>query len=145
MIRVLCTCLLLLLVSATTLFAESASSPQEQAMSDTLDLWREGRYEQLFDTLAGRGSTSKERFVMKMRGTSIRPACCWQKLEQFKLVKEQSESARVYAKIGLEGTSSVSLSSTREFKLVREDDGWKMLMKDILGLAGNPGAKTKKR
>jgi len=43
--------------------AGTAPDVLQQSMSDTLDLWREGRYEQLFERLAHRGRTSKEQFV----------------------------------------------------------------------------------
>jgi hypothetical protein len=69
--------------------AESAPAILEQSMSETLDLWHEGRYDQLFEHLAHRGKTSKEQFVKKMRDTSIRPACCFQKLENFKVLNEK--------------------------------------------------------
>jgi len=61
----------------------------EKSMSDTLDTWREGRYEQLFEQLAHRGKTSREAFVKKMSESSIRPACCWQKMENFRVLNEK--------------------------------------------------------
>jgi hypothetical protein len=50
---------------AVTARAETAPGILEQSMSDTLDLWREGRYEQLYERLAHRDKTSKEQFVRK--------------------------------------------------------------------------------
>ena len=81
--------LAVLLGPARTSRAESAPGILEQSMSDTLDLWREGRYEQLYEHLAHRGRTSREQFVTKMRETTIRPACCFQKLENFKVLNEK--------------------------------------------------------
>lgn len=135
--------LLLLLPICTVLpvAAETSAAQLEQSMSDTLDLWREGRYEQLFERLAHRGKTSKEQFVAKMRETSIRPACCFQKLENFKVLNEKRTEATVYAKVGLEGTPNVSESATREFKLTHEENLWKMQLADVLALSG---AKAKK-
>ncbi len=54
-----------LLMQAEPARAVSTPGVLEQAMSDTLDLWREGRYEQLYDHLAHRGKTSREQFVKK--------------------------------------------------------------------------------
>jgi hypothetical protein len=116
--------------------AESPSAVLEQSMSDTLDLWREGRYEQLFERLAHRGKTSREQFVKKMRDTSIRPACCFQKLENFKVLNEKRTEATVYARIGLEGTPNVAESTTREFKLTHEENTWKMQLADITAISG---------
>jgi dTDP-4-amino-4,6-dideoxygalactose transaminase len=123
--------------------AESSPALLEQSMSDTLDLWREGRYEQLFDHLAHRGKTSKEQFATKMRETSIRPACCFQKLEEFKVLNEKRTEATVYAKVGLEGTPNVSESSTREIKLTHEGNLWKMQLNDVLSISGAAGKKSK--
>jgi hypothetical protein len=123
--------------------AETTPAILEQAMSDTLDLWREGRYEQLFERLAHRGKTSREQFVKKMRDTSIRPACCFQKLENFKILNEKRTEATVYATVGLEGTPNIDESSTREFKLTHEENLWKMQLADIVAISGASGKKNK--
>ena len=132
-----------LLLQVTPVGAESTPIVLEQSMSDTLDLWREGRYEQLFEHLAHRGKTSKEQFVKKMRDSSIRPACCFQKLENFKVLNEKRTEATVYAKVGLEGTPNVAESSTREFKLTHEENIWKMQLADVLSLSGVTAKKTR--
>jgi len=116
--------------------AESSPTILEQSMSDVLDLWRDGRYEQLYEHLAHRGKTSKEQFVKRMRDTSIRPACCFQKLERFKVLNEKRTEATVYAKVGLEGVPNVAESSTREFKMTHEENIWKMQLADVLSLSG---------
>lgn len=115
----------------------------QQSMSETLDLWREGRYEQLFERLARRGKTSRETFVNKMQGTNIRPACCWQKMENFKLLNEKRTEATVYVKVGLEGTPTAAESSTREFKLTHEGGIWRMQLSDIFSIAGVTAKKTR--
>lgn len=125
-------------------YAETAASVLQQSMSDTLDLWREGRYEQLYERLSHRGKTSKEQFVARMRDSARRPACCWQKMENFKVLNEKRTEATVYVKIGLEGTPSPVESVTRDFKLSHDSQSWKMQLSDIFDLAG-AGAKKKKR
>lgn len=141
----------LIMMSGTDMPAFSADNVAvlEQSMSKTLDLWREGRYEQLFERLAHRNKTSKETFVKKMRDTNIRPACCWQKMENFKLLNERRTEATVYAKVGLEGPSGAARSSTREFKLSHEEGIWKMQLSDIFSMSGVTGKKgthsTRKR
>jgi len=130
-----------LLVPAAPVQAATAAADLEQAMSDTLDLWREGRYEQLYEHLAHRGKTSREQFVRKMRDTTIRPACCFQKLENFKVLNEKRTEATVYARVGLEGSANATDSSTREFKLTHEEQIWKMQLADILSIAGVTGKK----
>jgi hypothetical protein len=144
--RTTLTVLLLLMVlnfSVVLSIAETSPAHLEQSMSDTLDLWREGRYEQLYENLSHRGKTSKEQFVKKMRDTSIRPSCCFQKLENFKVLNEKRTEATVYAKIGLEGTPNVAESSTREFKLTHEENLWKMQLADIIAISGASGKKAR--
>jgi hypothetical protein len=133
----------LLLGALTPATAETSSTALEQSMSDTLDLWREGRYEQLYEHLAHRGKTSKEQFVKKMYDTTIRPVCCFQKLDNFKVLNEKRTEATVYARVGLEGTPNVSESSTREFKLTHEENTWKMQLADVLALSGATAKKAK--
>jgi len=125
--------------------AETTTAVLEQSMSDILDLWREGRYEQLYEHLAHRGRTSKEQFVLKMRDTVIRPACCFQKLENFRVLNEKRTEATVYARVGLEGAPNAAESSTREFKLTHEEHIWKMQLADVLSIAGATGKKSKHR
>jgi hypothetical protein len=135
-----------LLLTSLFMQAESAqaiTSPGvlEKSMSETLDLWREGSYEQLYERLAHRGRTSREQFVNKMRNTTIRPACCFQKLENFRVLNEKRTEATVYARVGLEGTANASESSTREFKLTHEEQVWKMQLADVLSISGASGKK----
>ena len=134
-----------LLAPAAPAGAESSAGALEQSMSDTLDLWREGRYEQLYEHLAHRGKTSREQFVNKMRDTTIRPACCFQKLENFRVLNEKRTEATVYARVGLEGTPNAAESCTREFKLTHEEHIWKMQLADVLSISGATGKKKKHR
>lgn len=122
--------------------AGEAGSVLEKSMSDTLDTWREGRYEQLYELLAHRGKTSRETFVIKMQESTTRPVCCWQKLEHFRVLNEKLTEATVYAKIGLEGTPGGAESTTREFKLTHQEGGWKMQLADVLSIAGATGKKA---
>lgn len=135
--------LLTVALSGGTARAESPAAVMEQAMSDTLDLWREGRFEQLYERLAHRGKTSKEQFVERMRDASVRPACCHNKLNSFKVLNEKRTEATVYAKVGLEGTPSAAEAVTREFKLTHEENSWKMQLADVVSIAGVTGKKKR--
>jgi len=133
----------ILLFGMSSAFAETPSSILEQSISDTLDLWREGRYEQLYEQLSHRGKTSREQFVARMRNSARRPACCWQKMENFRVLNEKRTEATVHVKIGLEGTPSPVESSTRDFKLSHDSQTWKMRLNDVLDLAGVSGKKSR--
>lgn len=132
---------LFLLSGPVGLSFAAPESSLEKALSDTLDTWRDGNYEQLFEQLAHRGKTSREAFVKKMRESNVRPACCWQKMENFKVLDEKRTEATVYVKVGLEGTPNASESVTREFKLTHMEGVWKMQLSDILSMAGISGKK----
>ena len=133
----------LFLFGMPSAYAETAVSVLELSMSDTLDLWREGRYEQLYEQLSHRGKTSREQFVARMRNSARRPACCWQKMENFRVLNEKRTEATVHVKIGLEGTPSPVESSTRDFKLSHDSQTWKMRLNDVLDLAGVSGKKSR--
>jgi hypothetical protein len=135
--------LFFLILPVSPVCAETSPALLEQSMSESLDLWRDGRYEQLYDRLTRRGKTSKEQFVKKMKETSIRPACCFQKLENFKVLNEKRTDATVYAKVGLEGSPGSPQSSTREFKLTHEENLWKMQLSDVISLSGASGKKAR--
>jgi hypothetical protein len=134
--------MVVMLAGAESGRASDPVSALEKSMSDTLDTWRDGRYEQLFEQLAHRGKTSKEAFVKKMRETTTRPACCWQKMENFKVVNEKSTTATVYVKVGIEGTPGGADSITREFKLTLQEGAWKMQLADVYAIAGVSGKKS---
>ena len=137
-------CLLILFLLPTfPIRAETSPAVFERAMSDTLDLWREKHYEQLFNRIAHRGKTSRESFVKKMSEAVVRPACCFKKMDNFKVLNEKNTKATVYVKIGLEGVPNVTESCTREFKMTHEDGIWKMRLSDIYSMAGVPGKKKK--
>ncbi|HXE97451.1 MAG TPA: hypothetical protein VN642_13665 [Dongiaceae bacterium] len=133
--------MVLMLVGAGYGSAAETESILEKSMSDTLDTWRDGRYEQLFEMLAHRGKTSRETFVKKMRASTTRPACCWQKMENFKILNEKRTEATVYVKIGLEGAPDTAGSTTREFKLTHQEGVWKMQLADVFSIAGVTGKK----
>ncbi|MDK9717420.1 MAG: hypothetical protein OEL57_05860 [Trichlorobacter sp.] len=121
--------------------AEQRNDPREQALSDTLDLWREGRFEQLYDSLSHRSGMTRERFVQNMKDVEIKPVCCFNKLNAFRLISEKRTTAKVFARLGMEGGPGTDASQSREFTLDHEEGRWKMRMTDVKNLAG---AKKKK-
>jgi hypothetical protein len=128
---------------ASGVCAEQRNDPREQALSDTLDLWREGRFEQVYDCLSHRNGMSRERFAMFLRDAAGHPACCHQKLNNFRVISEKRTTAKVYAKLGMEGSPGTDSSQSREFTMDHEEGQWKMRMSDIKALAGLTRKKKK--
>ncbi len=126
----------LFLVLPLCAMADQRSDPREQAISDTLDLWREGAYDKLYDMLSHRNTMTRESFVDQMKDAQIRPSCCHKKLNDFKLINEKKGTAKVYARIGIEGVGSLSDTKSREYTLDHENGIWKMRLADIKSLAG---------
>ncbi len=135
-----CCCLLL---CAAPVLADQRNDPREQALSDALDLWHEGRFEQLYDTLSHRSGMTRERFTQAMGEVTERPACCFTKLRNFRLISAGRTTAKVYAQIGMEGGPGADDSKSREFTLDHEEGRWKMRLTDIKALAGTGGAKRR--
>lgn len=133
MFRSLLCCLLL---CAAPALADQRTDPREQALADSLELWREGRYEQLYDVLSRRSGMTRERFSRLLHGAGQRPACCFTKLRNFKLIAEHRTTAKVFAQVGMEGGLQSDGTQSREFTLDHEEGRWKMRMGDIKALAG---------
>lgn len=132
----------------------------ENCISVILDLWREGSFAQIYERLANRGSreqfldkmgvnTYKSPYVNSQPGIQTRrPACCWQKMDNFKVLSTNGNEAIVSVKIGIESTffvedermgsgerESTSISYIiREFKFIHDGDSWKMELSDFLNL-----------
>jgi len=132
------------LIFASFSGAEQRNDPREQALSDSLDLWREGHFEQLYDTLSHRTGMTRERFADLLRHATVRPACCHQKLNNFRVINEKLTTAKVFARLGMDGSPGTDSSQSREFTLDHEEGRWKMRMTDIKALAGKTSHKKKK-
>jgi len=45
-----------------------------------LDLWRDGRYADLYERTTG-GKEGKERFAKMLASAPLKPSCCWEKMQ----------------------------------------------------------------
>lgn len=135
----------LLFFTVSPVSADQRNDPREQAISDALDLWRDGRFEQLYDSLSQRSGMTRERFVRLLKEAEIRPACCFNKLRDFRLINEKGTTAKVFTRLGMETMIGEEASQSREFTLDYEEGRWKMRMGDIRSLAGRSGHLRRKR
>lgn len=114
---------------------EEAASSAQAAFEEILDLWRDGRYDDLYDRTQLSGKVAREDFARRLEDASTKPACCWQKLQDVTVHVENNDFAVVRAKIGLEGDGDISYK-TRSYKLVRERNVWRISQADLFYLAG---------
>ncbi len=144
---------LLLLALVTTLFcpvlAESAypadaglAAEARQGLEEILDLWRDGKYAELYERTTESGKETKERFINRLIAAPLKPACCWEKMQDVRVTVKKENVVAIRAKIGLEG-GVANEYKTRSFKLMKEDGVWKISQTDILNIAG--ATKAKKR
>ena len=110
-----------------------------------LDLWRDGRFEELHDHTYAAGGRSRESFLRKMSHAAFRPACCWEKMRDVRVAMSGDGAATLSARIGLERTGTETASCTRSFRLRREGGVWKASMSDILAIAGASRKKSSGR
>ena len=114
---------------------EDLKASAEREFGEILDLWHDGKYEELFDRTDGSGNVTREDFAVRLAKAPYHPACCWEKLRDVRVVMKSDDSARIRASVGLEGPGR-SFTSTRDYRLVREDGVWRIAMKDVMAMAG---------
>ena len=120
---------------------EALQAEARQGFEQILDLWRDGRYDDLFERTITGGKMTKESFSVRLAGATLRPACCWEKMQDVKISAGKGKTVTVRAKVGLEGMSGTEFK-TRSYRMVKEEGVWKLSQADILSLCG--GAKKKK-
>ena len=112
-----------------------------------LDLWREGRYDDLYERTTSAGRVSRESFGRRLAAASRRPACCWEKVQEMRITVRDDSTVTVRARVGLEGGTAGTEFATRSFRLVKEEGVWRLPASEILSLAGakKGGSAAKKK
>lgn len=143
---ILCGVMSGLVVAAGPASADSSMDAEVRRDFETaLDLWRDGRYDELYRRTYPTGKQTKEAFVRKLSASGIRPACCWEKLQDVKVSVSDVGKAMLHARVGLETGGTETDHCTRSFQLRREEGIWKASATDILALAGDYGRKKRRK
>jgi hypothetical protein len=124
---------------------EAGNNEVRRDFETILDLWRDGRFAELYDRTYAAGSRSRESFLRKISLADRRPACCWEKMQEVKVTVSGAGTATLHARIGLERTGTETDSCTRSFRMKRESGVWKASLSDILSLAGTSRKKSSRR
>jgi hypothetical protein len=123
---------------------QEAQTEPGRGFEEILDLWRDGKYDAVYERTIPSGKQSRESFVTKLSSADRKPACCWEKLQDVRVTEQDGRQATLRAKVGLEGKDGSTDFSTREFKLRKKDGVWKAAASDILSLSGK-GKKSSRR
>lgn len=99
-----------------------------------LDLWRDGRFADLYERTAG-GRSGKESFAKKMAAATRKPACCWEKMQEARVNLKGDRNATVHARLGFEGSVPGTEFVTKGIKLRRDDGAWVISQADLFALA----------
>ncbi len=113
---------------------EELKAEVKRGVEEILDLWRDGKYGELYERTVASGKKTKEQFGKSMAAAPLRPACCWEKMQEVKVSVQGDSKATVRAKLGFEGGGTTEFK-TRSFKLVKEEGAWRVSQQDILSLA----------
>ena len=114
-----------------------------RGFEEILDLWRDGRYDDLYARTRPGGKITRESFRARLAAAPLRPACCWEKLQEVTVRVSGSRKATLHAKVGLEGGVEVEYK-TRSFTLKQDGGVWRVAPGDLLALAEAKG-KVKRR
>jgi hypothetical protein len=123
---------------------DTTSSEQDvlRDFEKILDLWRDGRYGDLFERTAG-GKESKEQFAKRLTSAPRRPACCWEKMQEARVSLKSDRAATVRARLGFEGGVSGTEFVTKGIKLKKEDGLWIISQTDLFSLANLSKKRTR--
>ena len=139
--------LLVLLLFACTVFPAQgrrhahsgpATGAEQEVLRDfeqILDLWRDGRYAELYEHTFG-GKEGKETFAKRLEAAPRKPACCWEKMQDARVTLKSGRAATVHAKLGFEGNVSGTEFVTKPVKLKREaGSAWLISESELFSLA----------
>jgi hypothetical protein len=129
--------LILFLVSPGGATGRSVTTEDEarQGFEQILDLWRGEDYEGLFARLDHPVGQGWGYFAERIVYASRIPACCWEKIQEARVVVLDENRVVLTAKIGLEVEGVGTRFVTREFRLRRVAGVWKLPMHEILDLS----------
>jgi len=140
---------LLITLSITTIPAEakrranpavtgsSVEIAEQEVLRDLeqiLDLWRDGRYDDLFERTTG-GKDGKEQFAKKLASAPRKPACCWEKIQDPHVSLKGGQSALVRARLGFDGSVPGTQFVTKGIQLKKENGIWTISQSELLSLA----------
>ncbi len=122
---------------------EAIRSEAVAGFETILDLWRDGRFDELYDRTLISGKDTKESFTRRMASARLKPSCCWEKMQGVGVSVRSGSSVVIRAKLGLDAPGGIEYK-TKPFKLSKEDGVWRIARSELLSLAEAGKKKGKK-
>ena len=114
---------------------DSSAAEVRKDVEKTLDLWREGRFEDVYRRVIESGGHTKEYFVNHLAAAPRKPSCCWEKMQEVHVTVLGDRQATLKAKFGFD-TGIGTEFMTKGLKVEKEDGVWKIKMSEVLSLSG---------
>lgn len=114
--------------------AEAIRSEAVRGFEEILNLWRDGRFDELYKRTLISGKDTKESFSKRMAAAPLKPSCCWEKMQQVAVRVKSPTSVVLSARLGLDAPGEMEYK-TKSFKLLLEDGEWRIARADILSIA----------
>ncbi len=108
----------------------------ESRLEEVMNLWSEGRYEELWDcgTNGTKAGVSREDFVWLMKRSPRVPDVGWMREKSITAVSVKPTRVLLQAEIGFI-INGQDKRETRVFQMVYEDDEWRIMLDEFAGLA----------
>jgi len=122
--------------STRTAGTANSTATEQEVLRDfdrILDLWRDGRYDDLYQRTAGKGS--REQFAERLAAGTRKPACCWEKMQEATVSLKGPRAAVLRARLGFEGGMSGTEFVTGEIDLKKGDGFWTISRSELMTLA----------
>ncbi len=135
---------LLLLTAGSVAAARDDAAAQDEVklgFEQILNFWRDDRFEELYARTYG-GKMTREAFVKRFADSSLKPTCCWDKLQGVNVTVQTASKATLHGTVGLE-TAVGGETKTKSFKLSKEGGVWRVSQSELVALAGAPHKKKK--
>lgn len=111
----------------------------QQGFEEILNTWRDGRFEELYARTYG-GKMTREAFVKRFSDATLKPTCCWDKLQGVSVSVQTASKATLHGTVGLE-TAVGGETKTKTFKLSKEGNVWRINQSELVSLVGAPHKK----
>ena len=115
----------------------NAATSEQEVLRDfeqILDLWRDGRYDDLYERTTG-GKDSKELFAKKLASAPRKPACCWEKIQEPHVSLKGERAALLRARLGFEGSIPGTQFVTKGIQMKKEGGIWTISQSELFSLA----------